>query len=522
VPEETLGLTVFLLKKDHVSSFDKKFPPTAPDALPLADGSVGRVIPLPSTPNTPRWVASLRSLVRDSAGLALMSQSAAALMVLERGGRTYVVTFGHAWLQLDDEWVERDFGRRVALNLIDSAGLVELRAEQVFAKWHLASDRAPRATTVDEFGVEFDRDLVAAVEGRPRKAEHGKIVRGGTSLRLKIPLASLDSFLEKAESWFKSAAYKKKWPDIDNLAPVKDRATIDKLENQLDKDLGTTAGQKRIVLFTPTQRREETLAASSYVFGRLIESAPRKPYLNLPFWLTFLDAQGKPPSVAEAKRSAVHLLNDDGDEARNHTVFECFGYEVSVSNRQYILSSGVWYEATEEFVQRINQSISTIALPPVTLPKWNQVETEAAYNARCCKTTGLLLFDAKNIGFGGGQSKFEFCDVLHPKSKTMIFAKIVSRSSGMSHLVEQVRRTSELVFAPDGACRAKLRAVFNKHHPKADAAWLTSRPRAEDWGLCMLSLGPSAKDLPFFAKCSLVKVHRELTKRGHPVYFGAV
>src|SRR5262249_14564793 len=157
----------------------------------------------------------------------------------------------------------------------------ELRAEQVFAKWHLASDRAPRATTVDEFGVEFDRDLVAAVEGRPRKTQHGKMIRGGTSLRLKIPLASLDAFLEKAEDWFKSDAYKKKWPDIDNLAPVNDGATIGKLEGQLDKDLGTAAGRKRIPLFTPTQRRGETFAASSYVFGRFVESAPRKPYLHL-------------------------------------------------------------------------------------------------------------------------------------------------------------------------------------------------------------------------------------------------
>jgi hypothetical protein len=30
----------------------------------------------------------------------------------------------------------------------------------VFAKWHLASERAPRASSVDEFGVEFDRDLI--------------------------------------------------------------------------------------------------------------------------------------------------------------------------------------------------------------------------------------------------------------------------------------------------------------------------------------------------------------------------
>lgn len=47
--------------------------------------------------------------------------------------------------------LERDFGRRVALNSIAKNGLVEIRAEQVFARWHLASDRAPRASAVEEF-----------------------------------------------------------------------------------------------------------------------------------------------------------------------------------------------------------------------------------------------------------------------------------------------------------------------------------------------------------------------------------
>jgi uncharacterized protein (TIGR04141 family) len=66
--------------------------------------------------------------------------------------------------------------------------------------------------------------------------------------------------------------------------------------------------------------------------------------------------------------------------------------------------------------------------------------------------------------YGGNQSKFEFCDLLYMQSKTMYFPKIASKSSGMSHLVEQVRRTTELLFSADGTYRQALAKVFKKQH----------------------------------------------------------
>ena len=101
-------------------------------------------------------------------------------------------------------------------------------------------------------------------------------------------------------------------------------------------------------------------------------------------------------------------------------------------------------------------------------------------------------------------------------------AKVGARSSGMSHLVEQVRRTAELLFNVDGAYRLELTKVFKKYHKGVDTDWLKSRPDNSDWKLCMISLGRPAKILPFFAKCALYRLHKGLTERGHHVYFGNV
>src|SRR5581483_1843581 len=173
--DDKIGLTIFLLKPDQVGSFEKKIL-GGRNSLTLSGPLEGAFLPLPSTPHPPIWVEAIRSVLQTPEAFTLQAQSPAGLLVIRRSGRTFVITFGHAWQQLDAEWLEKDFGRRIALNSITRDKVVELRAEQVFAKWHLANERAPRASSVEEFGVEFDRDLVGSIEGEPSHSDFGNVL----------------------------------------------------------------------------------------------------------------------------------------------------------------------------------------------------------------------------------------------------------------------------------------------------------------------------------------------------------
>jgi len=518
--DQKIGLTIFLLKPDQVAAFEKKLLGSTQEAIPLTDPLDGVFIPLASFGGEPRWVPAVRSIIETSIRTDMNSKSPAGLLMVRHPGGTFVVAFGHAWMRLEDWWLERDFGRRVALNVIPKDQVIEIKAEQVFAKWHLASERAPRASSVDEFGVEFDRDLVAAVEGVPSsKPSLGKTIRGGTSLRLNLPISDLRSVLDECVVLFGSDSYKKDWPEIDNINPVKDDGLVASLEALLDADLNSGQAKTRMAMFTPSQRRDESVVADSYVYGRLIHSAATTPYLTYDGWLSFLGRKQVKPSVAEAKNSPLHILDDSHTEIKTCTVFDCFGYEISLGGRVYILSSGLWYEVVTEFLSRINETIKKIPGPVPSLPAWNQKDDEGAYNTRCGKIAPFLNCDAKQIFYGGGLSQFEFCDLLHLPSRTLLFAKIASKSSGMSHLVEQVRRTAQLLFSTDDAYRKKVITLFKKYHPQANIDWLKSRPRQGDWNLCMVSLGKPAAKLPFFAKCGLVRVYKELIEQGHSVSF---
>ena len=307
--DHKIGLTVFLIKSDQVAALEKALLTPGAGSIPLKDPLDGVFVPLASFGAEPKWVGAVQTVIQVPITGDMQSKSPAGLLVVKRPGGTFIVTFGHAWMKLEDSWLERDFGRRVALNVIPKDQVVEIKAEQVFAKWHLASERAPRASPVDEFGVEFDRDLVSVVEGIPRlRPSLGKSVRGGTSLRLNLPISELASVLDEGSTLFASDAYKKDWPDIDNINPVKDDLLIGKLEQTLDEDFANGQAKIRIVMFTPSQRKDETILSDSYVYGRLAASASSSPYLLFDSWLGYLAKRQLKPSVAEAKLSPLHVL----------------------------------------------------------------------------------------------------------------------------------------------------------------------------------------------------------------------
>jgi len=514
-----LPLSIYLLKQDRVSAFEKDLHVNAQTALPLAPPLDGYVLPLPVNQTVPQWVGVLNSVLQNPTALSLIGASPAALMVVRRGPETFVLTFGHAWMKLDDDWKEKDFGRRVALNSIRPDKLVEIEIEQVFAKWHIARERAPRASAVGEFGVEFDRDLVASIGGLPSHKIFGKKLRGGTSLRVDVDFSTLGDVLDRSSQLFKSTAYRKHWPDIDNLSVVVDQDLIEKLEGRFDEELKDGIAEKKLVMFAPTYLREEVDAIDSYVLGRMTKAPVTIPYLFLQSWLSYLEREGFEKTVSEAKVTSVHLLDNDNEPFSRYSVFQCFGYELSFGGKHYILSSGLWWEVSQDFLTRVNKEVTGLCPPQIALPAWNQVESEGNYNERCAQAAGFTFYDAKKLWYGGGQSQLEFCDVLHLNSKTLYFAKIPTKSSGMSHLVEQVRRTTELFFSPDDEYRKELKRLTKVLHKGLPVDWVETRPRQGDWNICLVSLGKTAAQLPFFARCGLYTLNRALRKAGHKVSF---
>lgn len=523
MPIEKTTLSIFLVRDSRIAELEKALAPGR--GSEMVDGFDGRVMKFASRLGEPSWLTGVRTLVKEPDTLKLNTQAAGVMLLIRRAGLCFAVTLGIAWQRLRDEWLEPDFGRRVALVAIPRAQVVGLTLEQVFARWHVATERAPRASPLDEFSVESDRDLVSAIEGKPSAGNEalGDLIRGSTSLRVKIPIGDLAAALDHAAGLFKNGNYADAWPEMVNLMPIRGEAEIAACEAALDGALKGNRPERHIILSAPAARRGEAQAAESYVVGRLTRNVAIAPYLSFDSWTSHLRRKGNlTPSVQQARRTKVHLLDANNDAFNDCSIYECLGYEATVDDRVVILSSGVWYEVAKDFLSRINRTLSSMPAPKYSLPQWDGLEREGDYNRGCAKARrDLLLFDVKLISFGGGASRFEFCDLMHPGKRVLYFVKISSRSSDLSHLVEQTRRTVELLFDPDDGFRAKLKKKVRKEYPEYDVRWLDSRPSPGDWELCLVALGREAKDMPMFSKCSLARLVNDLRRRGHNVSFQA-
>jgi uncharacterized protein (TIGR04141 family) len=65
----------------------------------------------------------------------------------------------------------------------------------------------------------------------------------------------------------------------------------------------------------------------------------------------------------------------------------------------------------------------------------------------------------------------------------------------------------------------KVGSVIKTHHKGTPTDWLEAKPKNGDWNLCLVSLGRKKEELPFFAKCGLARLCRELRRQGHELSF---
>jgi uncharacterized protein (TIGR04141 family) len=224
---------------------------------------------------------------------------------------------------------------------------------------------------------------------------------GSTGLRVKIPFQTLPAVLDRAAILFASTAYKRRWPDIDNLIPLTDPTIIGQLDDQLDADMKSGVVDRDITLCAPSFRRGEAEAATSFVLGRLAKNPATLTYLQYSAWKRELRRSNIPVSVEAARDSKVHMLDHAGDAFEHRSIYECLGYEVSLAGQSYVLSSGLWYGTERRFTAAINRTIAALTSSRVTLPPWNTTDDEGTYNAACCNGTALILMDKKLVHYGG-------------------------------------------------------------------------------------------------------------------------
>jgi uncharacterized protein (TIGR04141 family) len=508
-------LTIFLANED-ASENDLLDDTGDVTATSLTVGGIDAMLYTNSTPmRRPAWESFFEEAV-DVGSLALRTASASAVLVLRVRERLFAITFGYGKYLLNPFALQSSFGLRVTLNAVppDNIRSIDKKAFEGISTH--TREQASKETSIADFGLDVEKDVLRAVVGRPSDQALGKRLTGMDALtaNVKLELDDVPDLLAAYLSKSAETTYKERYPWVDNIKEVSER----RLKNRLDEELLALLADRdnpRAWLGVPDLIEWNDIEGFRYTSAA---SAPMFPDLHLRDYLDAILTSA--PTIDTLRRHRVHGIRaSSGQPFDKWSVYRCLYAEVTLGGQTYLLSGGAWYIVDRDFLQMINSAVDAISETNFAPPDYNEGEDEAAYNVRLASAfTGAVCIDRKTLRYGGGRSKVEFCDVLLATHQLLHVKRYAGSSSVLSHLFAQ-GVVSATALVRDPAFRKQVNELLPKalrlQHPQ-------TQPNTSEFEVAYIIASRSAKPLtpstlPFFSRVTLRNAYLTLTGMGFKV-----
>ena len=183
--QRSIRLSIFLIKKNWDSSdvLDKK---QGLDSYSVRIGgsSIGELSVKRSKQNTPPWSVLFQGTVPHLPNIP--SQSAAAIWLINVHKRLFAVAFGYGRALLAPGSWEEDFGLKVTLNCVDVDRVRSVDRVKLDAIAQHSQIQASRESSIGDFGLDVEQDLLRAVTGKPLTEVLGTRLTGKDSLHVNV------------------------------------------------------------------------------------------------------------------------------------------------------------------------------------------------------------------------------------------------------------------------------------------------------------------------------------------------
>ncbi len=448
-----------------------------------------------SPARAPKWAEIFEGSADPQ--LNLKRPTFGAVLLLKAGQRHYALTFGSGRHLLAYRSYERNFGLRVALNLVDPDRVRSANSRTFVDSALQVSRQISEPSDITDLEIDVQRDLLTRLEGSVARKELGKRVAGADAARLTRPLEvkqirSICSGLYKVS---KETTYKKRYEWIDWIQEVTNPEEEEKLSNEA-LELLLEGKVDRFDVYPPEMVSEDVVE-----YGTKRDTTVMEPTRELLRAKIESSGAPDPESLAQFLQNRyIKALNEEGVEVKRWSWWDCLYYEHRGTGGTTILDRGVWLRVKRDDAKAIHDYISAIPSSNLHLPDAERSEIEKHYNARAAASGNFRLLDRKLIKPIPSESPIEVCD-LFSKDGAMIHVKRrKGGSSGLSHLFGQASVSSRmLVTAP--AYAPSVRELLTDW---GDSVKDPPRPQDHPIVLAVIlaseSSGEGAAALPFFSK----------------------
>lgn len=448
------------------------------------------------TSNAPKWVTFFQDFV--DASVFGRNSSTGALLSIPWQQRTFLISFGQGWHNIDSAKIETEFGLRAALNILDPTSIRSIDKSTLEAQPTQLREQSGRATEVQYFGIDVERDLLRAVTGKPTEEYFGSRVSGLDSIHLSLEIDPMDlpDLLGRLLVAYRSDGYKNgpfSW--IDHIGQIRDPELIEDLDDQLIDSINRREVDK-IWMSVPEIIDWNRVVGFRYSMGR------REPRVYdvrvLDFLETFKDRKVTQEKLMQRK---IYCVDADDNPVLDRPAYYYLYAEVERNNEVCLLNNGKWYQVERRYADIINKKFDAITRYDRQLPSYDD-ESEGAYNSRVSNDdpAQYVLMDRDLAYVPGSASGVEVCD-LYRNEREFIHVKRYGGSSVLSHLFNQGLVSGEL-FRMD----AEYRSIVNDKLPddrKIDDP--EKSPLAGEYRVVYAVISESSDPLsvPFFSKISL-------------------
>lgn len=498
-------LTVYLIKED-ITNIDEIIKPDSYDNQESI-GDQSRFFSKRSNAKEPKWVRTFFKNGIDSTYLQGASASGALLMPVDIDGefRIFVLSFGYGHNMISRDAIEARFGLITALNLASSASLRAIKGSTVAGTARKTREQLPLQSNIDEFSLDIERDLL---EGVTIKTKSDSLINGtatgADSLTISVAedIDSIEDFLRKVFSIYRSDDYKESFGWIDRIAEVKNPSIINALE-------------RKAVELLNDRSTELWLAVPEVIPWEEIEGFQIVRDLAIHDDILTEDVLKTLPNpledFASLKNRYIRMIDSNGVTVRaKWRASQCLYGEFQLNGQQYCVNNGKWYVIDKDYVSQINNAYDQINISSIQFPDCSHEQKEADYNKLFAEQdeSSRILMDAKNISLGGGRSKIELCDVLLTNG-SFVHIKVYSGSPALSHLFNQGYVSSQLVRADA--------SFVNKAQKKIDESnsqlhYILSQDSVKEVVFGIISKDDAKKPaIPFFSKITLEETRKRLT-----------
>lgn len=472
----------------------------------------GDIITKGNPPNPPRWRQFVQSGSEQDLG-PLLNQSASCLIVLSAHGRVFAVSFGFGRFWIDDSRIERRFGMIVTLNTVHPDRIRSVDREEFETIQRKTRSQTSVSSSMENFGLNVQRDLVRSVTGQPEDQNFARHVTGADNLILVAPITfdQLGQKCGEALHHYGRDAYRERYGWIDNFRRVTDPPLIADLDAALVAALRTGAPENAFL--TPPDTLD-TQEHRGFRYPRQRRESDLYPDLRMDDFLGRIDPSTLTLENLKDWRIREYATDDDRP-TRQYRVYNAIIYEQAHQDKLYVLSLGEWFEIAQDHVAAVNAELAQIRdHDTLALGDARQGETEGAYNERAANDSGgqLALLDARPVRYGGGRSSVEICDLL-AADRNFIHVKAKTKSSTLSHLFAQGLNAAQ-AFRD-----ARFRQLAFDICPESHRFIFDGEPRVSDhtvtYAIITHADGDLREALPFFSKQSLANAARELSNMGY-------